>query len=301
MKSVKQFSLFAIIFNPNSTGDAPSIAKRLRHSLQSVADKRTIRLVPTEYAGHAEMIAYDIACSEAHPLIISVSGDGGYNEVINGVRRAKADNKAKDPVVTVVGAGNANDHYRVVHKRSSLLKRLDKAPRSIDLIRVDVLLPDGKSLIRYAHSYVGVGITPLVAEELNRHKLHPLKELQIIVKTLLTSRSTKIRQDGHVRAVDSLIFANIQQMAKVLTLNDSNSLHDGKFEVVELPHTNIFGLLRTLITSATVGLKAQPKREEYTFTLLKKGSLQVDGELLPCEAESEITVTVAKDAVQILL
>ena len=46
-----------------------------------------VRLSPTQHAGHAR----DLARWEAQtgsPLIISVSGDGGYNEVVDGVMQA---------------------------------------------------------------------------------------------------------------------------------------------------------------------------------------------------------------------
>lgn len=301
MHRTKHFSHFVIIYNPNSTGDAPSIAKKLATYLRKIAAKETILLMPTRYAGHAREIARLVAAEYPSPLIVSVSGDGGYNEVINGVMIAKNSNEAKNPTVTVIGAGNANDHYRVVHKERSLKEMLEYNPKSIDLLKVAVESKPKATETYYAHSYIGVGITPKVAEELNRNKLNPIKEAKIIIKALFAIRPTKISHDGKGKSIDSLVFANISQMAKVLTLTDKNSLHDGRFEVIEMPHTSIFGLLHNLLLAATVGLKGQPTFKKYSFTLLEKHPLQIDGELIQCGKGDKISVSVAKDAIQTLL
>lgn len=301
MPNAKHYSHIAIIFNPNSTGDAPAIAKKTQTSLRKYIDNNKISLIPTEYAGHAREIANEVAGRFAHPLIISVSGDGGYHEVINGVIDAQTAGSAKKPVVTVIGAGNANDHYRVVHKQKPITKAILNEPRRIDLLKVSLTPKRGVSKSYYAHSYAGIGVTPLVAEELNRHKLNIIKEAKIIITALFTIRPTKIKVDKTHKKIDSLIFANISQMAKVLTLTDDNSLHDGQFEVMEIPHTSIFGLLGVLIRAATVGLRNQPKHDSYEFTLLEDHPLQVDGEIIKCSKNDTVTVTVAKDIVTSLI
>jgi diacylglycerol kinase (ATP) len=302
MGNSKPFTRILIIFNPNSTGDAPAIAKETAQSLQSHYKKEQILLSPTKHAGHATTIAEQAARLYSRPLIISVSGDGGYHEVINGVRSAIDSGKAKDPVVTVIGAGNANDHYRVVHKKRTISEIIDNEPQPIDLIKVIVSPQDGSRPKQYyAHSYVGIGLTPRIAEELNRNKLNPIKEVKIILQALFSIRPTKIEHGGKKYSVDSLIFANISQMAKVLTLTDNNSLHDGKFELIDIKHTNIFGLLLTLLRAATVGLKRQPKSDNYSFALLEDHPLQIDGEIIQCKKNDSVTVSSAKNAVTSLL
>jgi diacylglycerol kinase family enzyme len=66
-----------------------------------------MELLPTDFAGHARDLARSVAVSGG-PLIVSVSGDGGYNEAVNGV----LDVPASRAVCTVLPAGNANDHHR---------------------------------------------------------------------------------------------------------------------------------------------------------------------------------------------
>ena len=113
---MKVFDHIAIIYNPKSTGDASKIAKDLADSVNGHFEviQKKATLYPTKKAGDAIELAYDIASKHRQPLIVSVSGDGGYNEVINGVMAAKKLFPAQKPVVAVVGAGNANDHERVV-------------------------------------------------------------------------------------------------------------------------------------------------------------------------------------------
>ena len=107
---IHKYDVVTIIYNPNSTGDAPAKAKRLLREIRKkdIADK--VVKTPTAYAGHAIELAKIAATTAKRPLIIAVSGDGGYNEVINGVL-ASGNNNA---VCTVEGAGNANDHWNAV-------------------------------------------------------------------------------------------------------------------------------------------------------------------------------------------
>src|SRR4051812_13045559 len=81
----------AIIYNPNSTGNAEENAKQLQADLRSSLPGLAVRLLPTERAGHAIELAYGFAKKHKNPLIVAASGDGGYNEVINGALRAQGE------------------------------------------------------------------------------------------------------------------------------------------------------------------------------------------------------------------
>jgi diacylglycerol kinase (ATP) len=71
-----------------------------------------VELVATQHAGHAPELALDAATS-GRPLTISVSGDGGYNEVVDGAMRSGNANS----VCGVLAAGNAKDHRRTIRER----------------------------------------------------------------------------------------------------------------------------------------------------------------------------------------
>ena len=100
------FDRVVLIFNPAKARMATRIDD-LQRDLATGLPGLPIRLVPTEFAGHARDLARSVAAAGA-PLIVSVSGDGGYNEVVNGVM----DVPASRAVCTVLPAGNANDHHR---------------------------------------------------------------------------------------------------------------------------------------------------------------------------------------------
>src|SRR4051812_48781666 len=109
------YTAISIIYNPKSTGaskaNAFDLVKQLRHT--PVAG--LVRVTPTFFPGHAETLAYDLARSGERPLVISSSGDGGYNEVVNGV--LKAQTEGATPTCGLLPSGNANDHYHNLHKK----------------------------------------------------------------------------------------------------------------------------------------------------------------------------------------
>lgn len=77
MGTPRTFDTIAIIFNPNSTGDAPALAEQLKASLSGLLPYAAdIRLQPTNHAGHAVQLAREAAAT-GHVLVVSVSGDGG--------------------------------------------------------------------------------------------------------------------------------------------------------------------------------------------------------------------------------
>lgn len=289
---MQSFDHIAIIYNPNSTGDAPKMANRLRSQIDR--NTRTIGtkavLTPTKHAGHAIELARNIALKHRRPLIISVSGDGGYNEVINGAMQAKSESKSARPVTAVVGAGNANDHRRVVRK-DPLIQLIKQAqPKPIDLIRISAQAKDF-SLSRYAHSYIGYGVTPQVGHELNKHGKSLYHEIKSIFKTYRDYAPFRIKRNGKQLLLDNLIFANINEMAKFIKLDEENTIHDDRFEVIELRHRSKLRMLGTLLRVALIGFKNPPSYSHYELKSLDKLPIQLDGEVewLPQNCAAVVT------------
>lgn len=286
------FDHIAIIYNPNSTGDAPKLARNLKRQIDRnrTSIGTTATLTPTERAGHAIDLAKKVGLSYRRPLIISVSGDGGYNEVINGAMQAKSRSKSARPVTAVVGAGNANDHRRVMRKDPliDLIKRAQ--PKPIDLIHISAEAKDF-FLSRYAHSYIGYGVTPQVGHELNKHGKSLYLEIKSILKTYRNYAPFRIERDGTQRLLDNLIFANINEMAKFIKLDEKNTMHDDRFEVIELRHRSKLRMLSTLLRVAIIGFKNPPSYSRYELTSLDKLPIQLDGEVewLPKDCEAVVT------------
>lgn len=297
MGTPRTFDTIAIIFNPNSTGDAPALAEQLKASLSGLLPYAAdIRLQPTSHAGHAVQLAREVAAT-GHVLVVSVSGDGGYNEVVNGVMQAGN----PDAVCAVLAAGNANDH-----SRSTGTGPLEHAiaggdVRHIDLLRITTGQP-GDAPDEYAHSYIGFGLTPIMAIGLEKGSKGALKETVSVVRTFAKFKPFEILPDGGKRRkFDSLVLANIAQMAKYATLSDADGkLADGKFEVVVFPHKSKLRVLLTALRAATKGLGDQPSVSSYGFTTLKPIPYQIDGEVRSLDADTQVTVHSAPAALATL-
>ncbi len=295
MHSPRRFDTITIIFNANSTGDAPKLAEELRDELASALADTDVRLTPTEHAGHAVDLARE-AASAGNALVVSVSGDGGYNEVVNGVMASRSD----DAVCAVLAAGNANDHSRVTERKPLAEAIVEGEVRQIDLLRISIDEPDAAPV--YAHSYIGFGLTPIMAIDLEKGSKGAIKEMFSVARTFSKFKPFEIRQsDGARRKFDSLVFANISQMAKYATLSEADDHPaDGKFEVITFPHMAKWRILLTALRASTKGLGDQPSYKQYRFSTLKPMPYQIDGEVKDVGADTAITIDSIHGALSIL-
>jgi diacylglycerol kinase (ATP) len=286
------FDRIVLIYNPQSTGDAPRLAEELHADLAGRLPDVPVVMRPTEHAGHARDLAREAAAQTGRPLIVSVSGDGGYNEVVDGVMQAGNDHA----VCAVKAAGNANDHRRTTAERPLVDAVVAGEVRRIDLLRLTI--GDGADArTRHAHSYIGMGLTPVVAIDLEKGGKGSFKEIVSVVRTFARFRPFTIQlEDGGRRRFDSLLFANIAEMAKYATLSESGRPDDGRFEVITLPHTAKWRILGVAVRAATRGLGPQPTAERYAFTTLKPIPLQLDGELLTLDAATPVRIDIAPRA-----
>ncbi len=289
------FDRIVVIFNPQSTGEAPQLAEQLRAVLAQRLPEMPLRLCPTEHAGHARELAGQAAAT-GRPLIVSVSGDGGYNEVVDGVLQAGH----PDVVCAVMAAGNANDHRRSTGERPLADAVVAGEVRRIDLLCLTVGT-GSHARTRYAHSYIGMGLTPIVAIDLEKGGKGSMQEIVSVVRTFVRFRPFTVElPDGARRSFDSLLFANIAQMAKYATLSEDGRPDDGQFEVIALPHTAKWRVLGVALKAAIRGLGPQPTARHYEFTTLKPTPIQLDGELLTLDAGTRVSVDIAPKALATL-
>lgn len=298
MSTARTFDSIVIIFNPNSTGDAPKLAAELKTRLTDLLPyPAALTLQPTSHAGHAVELARDAAGSDGKVLVVSVSGDGGYNEVVTGVMQARN----PDTVCAVLAAGNANDHRRTTRTQPLEAAIAGGKVRHIDLLTMRTgENPD--SPIEYAHSYIGFGLTPVMAIDLEKGSKGALKEMFSVMRTFSKFQPFEIRQaSGKRRKFDSLVLANISEMAKYATLSEADDeASDGKFEVVIFPHRSKLRVLLTALRATTRGLGHQPSVRDYTFTTLKPLPYQIDGEVKSVEAHTQVTIRSAAAALATL-
>ena len=247
-----------------------------------------------EHAGHARDLARD-AAQTGHPLIVSVSGDGGYNEVINSVMSAES----TDTVCAVVPAGNANDHQRTTARQPLAEAVAEGHVRKMDLLHLST--GNGAEAV-YAPSYIGFGLTPVVAIDMEKGNKGALKEMVSVVRTFAQFRPFRIQHtDGTRQKIDSLVFANIPQMAKVATLSEAQDRPaDGKFEVILFPHAAKWKVLLKAARAATTGLGDQPSVARYEFIALKPMPYQLDGEVRSVPAHTQVRVESAPSALTVI-
>jgi diacylglycerol kinase (ATP) len=291
------FDCITIIFNPESTGDGPSMAKELASELKAEGFTVPVELVETKHAGHAVELACQ-AAANGKPLVISVSGDGGYNEVVNGVL-ASGNGEA---TAAVLAAGNANDHARVMQDEP-LLDLIKKGNTTkIDLLQMTIVNEAGEHISRYAHSYIGFGLTPTVALELEKGKKGSLKEIMTTLKTFGQFESFEVEYaDGSRAEIDSLIFANIAEMAKVATLSDEGSPDDGVFEVITIPHVSKARAAYYAAKAAVKSLGNQPSVRSFEFKTLQPMPSQLDGELWELKEAARVVIRCQRKALKTLI
>ncbi|MGR0162204.1 diacylglycerol/lipid kinase family protein [Paenarthrobacter nitroguajacolicus] len=285
-----RFDRVVLIFNPARAGMAARIGD-LKHELLTALPDLTVEAQATGFAGHARDLAREAAVGGS-PLIISVSGDGGYNEVVNGVMDASSTRA----VCTVLPAGNANDHFRSMPVRQLTEAIREGSVRRMDLLRITLRGEKGQQ-VQYAHSYIGFGLTPLMAIGIEKGGKGKILELLSVARTLSSLKPFELeRADGATAQFDSLVLANISRMAKYGTVSEKNNPNDGQFEVVTLPHSGRWKMALMTLRAVTLGLGRQPSVSSYAFTTRNAIPCQIDGEVVHVPANTHVLVESAKHA-----
>lgn len=287
-----KFTKIIIIYNPNSTGDSKKNAKELSKNLKKVAKKCDVKLVATKRTGHGEEIAEKY--SAARHFIVSSSGDGGYHEVVNGIMKKPVRMRA---TLGLLPSGNANDHYRHMH-RGDLMQRIQKN----DTTSVEVLELRTNDSVRYAHSYIGVGITPHIGEELTKANLNRLNEAWLVIKHLVTFSPVKIKINGKVKRYQNLLCTNVSEMSKIIKLSKKSKSNDGKFEVTHQSGASFIGLLRHLFRASTVGLEDEVEQvTSFSFTTTQRLKVQLDGEVFRLKKNQAVMISVQQNAIKTII
>lgn len=294
---MNDFSSITILYNPNSTGASKKNALRLEKKLKKTRYADDVSVIPTQHAGHAEEIAHDISSKQSNPLIISSSGDGGYNEVVNGVMNSQ--DAKHSPVTGLLPSGNANDHYKQLHKPYLIRQILSGKAQNIDVLKLSAKVND-KPWHRFAHSYIGFGLSSEVSKGLNAADLNSKNEIVIFMKTLLRSKPFSILVDGKTKDSHNIILSNVGKMSKVLSLSKTAKVDDGKFEVFTSDSSKA-NMVGDLVKSATLGVPHEERTDIYTFKTIKSLSVQLDGEVHTLDANSDVVVTIEHKSLRCII
>jgi diacylglycerol kinase (ATP) len=281
----KLFDRIVLVYNPANSRVPLTLAESVRDDLCRRMPDMSVTLQPTRYPSHARELAATAAAT-GRPLIIAVSGDGVYNEVVNGIM----DVNGTSAVSAVTAGGNANDHRRSTRRMPLVAAIVDGRARHLDLLRLTVRTNDAL-WSRYAHSYIGFGLTPLMAIGLKKDKKGIVMELISVMRTFNRLEPVEIVPAGGERELyDSLVFANVARMAKYGRISNSGRPDDGLFEVVSCPHRGRWRIAFMVLRAATVGLGKQPKISHYDFATTKATPIQIDGEVMHIEPNSQMVI-----------
>lgn len=265
-----------VIYNPISTGNGKALAIEFKKQLRAYNPKITVEIVNTEFAGHAIELARELSGPDT--VIISSSGDGGFNEVVNGV----LDSDYPRAIVGVLPGGNANDHYEMLSKGNLIDRLVNKQVTPHDILKMS-----WNNQHRYAHSYIGVGLTADIGEEITATKVNPVNEKLIVLKGLFSRSPLTISVNGRTHYIDSLIFAVITRMSKYI---NTGTRPEGEFTVIRTRHRSLLTLLKTLLKRVIIQPTEDQTASSYRFTALKSATVQCDGETVNIPAQTEVLV-----------
>ena len=283
------FDRIVLIYNPVNRRIPLTLAESLQSDLRRRLPAVPVTLEATQHAGHARQLARGLV-GKGRPLIVAVSGDGVYNEVVNGV----TDVAGSGALTAVAAGGNANDHRRSTRRMplvdAIVAAHADGHARHLDLLRFTVGAGEA-GWSQYAHSYVGFGLTPLMAVGLKRDRKGTIAELVSVLRTFTGLAPVEIvRADGRHELYDSLVFASVARMAKYGRISNSGRPDDGQFEVVSCRHGHRWRIAAMALRATTVGLGRQPRVDRVEFATVDAVPVQIDGEILHLEPASEIVV-----------
>ncbi len=285
-----------IIYNPKSTGNSALNAKRLRQDLKDLSFKQKVILRPTKYPRHAEKIAETYANKKQKTLLVSSSGDGGYHELINGILKSSKHNV----LAGLLPSGNANDHFSAIGSPNVAVDIATSKARKVDVLKIEATM-NGRPWVRYAHSYIGIGISPVIGRELNKIQLNVFNEKVILVRQLMSYDYVSIKVGERKKRLTSLVFANIPTMSKVLTVAKKSRIDDGKFEVNSIEAGSKIQIFSRLFQASTLGLKEQSSKSSYEFSTIKPLPVQLDGEVYTIDSDSKVTVSCVHEGLTVII
>jgi diacylglycerol kinase (ATP) len=280
------YAHIVIIFNPKSTGDSPQLARDFARNVRTRFPKTHVHLKETQHAGHAEALAYDATRQYDHLLLVSVSGDGGYNELINGMLRAHTTDGTPLPACALIPGGNANDHHSRVYTRPLLEALEENAVQPLDVIKITA----GNN-VRYAHSYVSLGLSAHIAHALQKQRPSRLREIVLGIQVMRHFRSFSIVYGEERRSFVNFVVGNIDLMGKYFHLSKGGKPNDGKLELWAVPAASKWRMVIHIIRALISGAPSPAQTQHLKFTTVKPLTFQYDGEIGHLPARTEVTVS----------
>lgn len=223
-----------VIFNPSA-----GRGRARRYVQRRLKADPSIELCPTQYAGHAEELAYQAAC-DGFQRIIAAGGDGTIHEVANGLLRANR----PEVILGIWPCGSADDY-------AYALGITGDPHQPTEVAAVDIgLLTDAAGRQRFFVNGMGVGFNGAVTLESRRIRclrgmpLYTAALLRALVrwfdKPMMTAEF-----DSQTRQVPTLALSlSLGQREGGFPLVPHADLSDGWFDYIHAGPVSRYELLR---------------------------------------------------------
>jgi diacylglycerol kinase family enzyme len=124
-----------------------------------------------------------------------------------------------------------------------------------------------------------------------------------VARSIFTYHPVAITEaNGKTKRYDSLVFANVPYMSKVLRTGVKSDINNGSFRVSALPHRSQFWLFRILLNLLlfVFGLQSLPQQSRYSFSVPQNELIQLDGEVMKLHGGAKATVTIVPAALAVI-
>lgn len=299
-------SEFLLIINPNSAkGKGRKKAGKIKELFLS--NGKSVDIVYTKRAGHAEALAYEGALN-GYDAIIACGGDGSVNEVINGIMRSRREVK-----MGIIPIGRGNDiawNYGIRgNLKDSVMRIVRGGGKKVDVgIVKGGHYPQG----RYFLNGNGYGFEPLVTflamdfKRINgiisyilafiRIMLNPPKPYDAVIKTE--------KEVSHVLTQQISVSIG-RRMGSTFMLAPNAIIDDGYFDLMYTVHPFTRLSLFSAVLRFLRGTHLKDKKDfsssrvERVWISCKDGgvSSHVDGEIISYGDGSDFLVEIIRQGV----
>lgn len=250
----------------------------------------------SEYAGHAIGLSFKVA-EEGFNYIISMGGDGTLNEVVNGVMRAREQNKNISIKIGVLPFGTGNDFIKTSKSPRSFLgiKKLidENVSKEIDVGLVQFKNKSGTDSSRYFINITDIGLGAVVIQKIGNYSKilgGNLAYFAVIFNTLLTYRNQLLQvvadefiYEGKVK---NFVIANGKYFGSGIGIAPDAEIDNGKFAIVILADVTLFDFLKLSATAKKCRKVIHPQVIYKTAKEITIGSattpqpIDMDGEFI---------------------
>lgn len=297
-----------VVLNPRSGGGvSDAVVGTLRGLLERTIG--AVDLATTERPGHAIDLAHEGA-RDGRPLVVAAGGDGTIHEVVNGLMRAREDERSASPELGVIGLGTGGDFRKALgidHRLASYVDAIASGrTRAIDVGRFE---GGGKG----SHYFVNIlsagmgGLVDRYVADAPRAFGGKAAYFGASLKALLNARLGHVRctvtnggvTEEHLLRSFMIAVCNGTYFGGGMKVAPMAAIDDGVFEVVALGATSKLGFALTsgsiysgrhVGRAGTVHLRGEKvKLELLNHDATGKYLLDVDGEPmgeLPVEIEA---------------